>query len=164
MAPSRAEYSGLPHGIRLSRFKGIWGEILRLIKYGLVGLSNTVVSMAVLNLFFLAWAPTSNLSIVIGSTLAYAAGDLNSYWWNRAWTFRVRNNWAQFARFGLLSLACMALNAAIVWGSSGLLLQLLLPSWLLGNAAQISMSLSGAIGYVFCRNWVFRHKPQHQQS
>lgn len=49
---------------------------------GLVGLSNMLVSVAVLSLFFLIWAPTTFLALVMGSSVAYAAGDLNSYWWN----------------------------------------------------------------------------------
>lgn len=131
-------------------------EILRVSKYGLVGLSNMLVSMAVLNLFFLAWAPTTSLALVLGSSAAYAAGDLNSYWWNKSWTFGAgRGSWNQFGRFAALSLACMTVNAAIVWGSSGILLALFLPAWLLGNAPQISMVLSGSLGYLVCRNWVF---------
>ncbi len=139
------------------RWDAVWREIVRLIKYGLVGSTNTVISLAVLNLFFLLWAPTNQIILVLGSTTAYAAGDLNGYWWNRSWTFGAgKANWGQFARFAAVSLVCMGINAAILWGSAGWLMALFLPSWMVGNASQISMMLSGGIGYLACRFWVFK--------
>ncbi len=139
------------------RWDALGREIVRLAKYGLVGSSNTVVSMAVLNLFFFLLVPTTQVILVLGSTLAYAAGDLNSYWWNKSWTFGASSSsWRQFARFALVSLAGMALNAAILWGSAGWLMALFLPTWLLSNVPQISMILSGSLGYLACRLWVFK--------
>ncbi len=137
----------------------IWSEIVRLIKYGLVGSTNTLVSLAVLNFIFLLWAPTNQIILVLGSTMAYAAGDINSYWWNRSWTFRAgKASWRQFARFAAVSMVCMAINAAILWGAGGWLITLFLPSWLLGNAPQISMALSGGLGYLAVRLWVFKEE------
>ncbi len=137
------------------RWDAIGREIVRLIKYGLVGSSNTVISLAVLNLFFFLWAPTNQIILVLGSTTAYAAGDLNGYWWNRGWTFGAgKANWRQFARFAAISVVCMAINAAILWAAAGWLL--FLPAWLAGNASQLSMMLSGGLGYLACRFWVFK--------
>ncbi|MHB1414516.1 MAG: GtrA family protein [Chloroflexota bacterium] len=134
-----------------------WCEILRITKYGIVGMTNTVVSMLVLNAFFFVIAPQSQAILVAGTTLAYFAGDLNSYWWNSRWTFGAgRASWLHFARFMVISVVAMAINAAIVWSSSGFLLTLPIPDWLLANIYQISMILSGSLGYLACRFWVFK--------
>ncbi len=157
LAPPQATTARWAWSLPTIRWDTVWKEILRLIKYGLVGSSNTVISLAVLNLFFLLWAPTNQIILVLGSTTAYAAGDLNGYWWNRSWTFGAGEaNWNQFARFAAVSIVCMALNAAILWGSAGWLMALFLPSWLVGNASQISMMLAGGLGYLACRFWVFK--------
>ena len=134
----------------------VLSELAKLGKYAVVGLSNTAVSLVVLNLFYFFLAPTSSVVLVLGSTAAYAAGDLNAFFWNGRWTFGAgKATWQQFGRFALLSIACMALNAAIVWLSSGWLLALL-PAWLLANAYQVSATISGGLGYVACRLWVFK--------
>ncbi len=139
------------------RLTALWTEVLRLIKYGLVGLTNSVVSFGVLNLFFFLWAPHSSAILVLGSTTAYAAGDLNSYWWNGRWTFGAgKPCWRTFAKFAAVSIACMGLNAAILWLSAGWMLTLGLPPWLVGNATQISGMLAGSLGYLACRFWIFR--------
>ncbi len=157
MVPPRATTARWVWSLPTIRWDVVWSEIVRLIKYGLVGSSNTLISLVVLNLFFLVWAPTNQIVLVLGSTAAYAAGDINGYWWNRSWTFNAgAPSWGQFARFAALSILCMAINAAILWGSAGWLMALFLPSWLVGNAPQISMMLAGGVGYVASRFWVFR--------
>lgn len=144
-------------GFSLLGWGSIWSEIVRLAKYQVVGFSNSVVSFAVLNLFYLFWAPTWALPLVVGSTVAYAAGDINSFLWNGRWTFEAgKPTWGQFGRFVLMSLAFMALNALVVWGASGWLLGLMLPAWLLNNMPQVIMAVTGAVGYLACRLWIFR--------
>ena len=143
--------------IPIPRWDSIWNEIVRLVKYQLVGFSNSLVSFVVLNAFYFLWAPTTPLILVLGSTAAYAAGDINSYWWNGRWTFGAgKPSWGQFGRFATLSLVFLAINAALVWGSSGWLLTLALPVWLLHNFPQIIMAITGSLGYVICRLWVFK--------
>jgi len=143
--------------LQITKWEAIWSEIIRLVKYQLVGFSNSVVSIMVLNLFFFLWPPTTPLILVLGSSTAYAAGDLNSFWWNGRWTFAgKKSRWRQFARFAALSLLFMSINAALLWGSSGWLLGLLLPQWLMSNIPQIFMAVTGSIGYLACRLWVFR--------
>jgi len=132
-------------------------EVWRLIKYGVVGLSNIAVSLAVMNLFFFFVHPTSPQMLVLGSSVGYLAGDVNSYWWNRGFTFGLPRATRRSAlRFAAVSLAAMSINAGMVWGYSDLLLHSFLPVWLQTNLSQVSATISGGIGYVACRVWVFR--------
>ncbi len=141
----------------MPRWDSIWNEIVRLIKYQMVGFSNSLVSFGILNLFYFLWPPTTPLVLVLGSSAAYAAGDLNSFWWNGRWTFQAGGSrWSHFSRFAMLSLVFMSINAALLWGSSGWLLALLLPVWLVHFLPQIFMCVTGSLGYLFCRLWVFQ--------
>ena len=51
---------------RYSRWRAAYGEIVRLIKYALVGSTNTVVSLITLNLFFYLYHPASTPILVLG--------------------------------------------------------------------------------------------------
>jgi putative flippase GtrA len=55
------------------------------------------------------------LPLPLAATLAYAAGATASFELNRSWTFgqRVRS-WPQAARFGVITAATMATNAALL--------------------------------------------------
>lgn len=148
--------------LNVSICRWAWHELARLIKYGLVGVSNTLVSVIVLNLFFFLWPPASQGILVSGSTIAFVAGSMNSYWWNARWVFRAqRDSLAQLARFSVVAILCLAFNAVVVWGSAGYALKLPLPGWLIANAYQISMFLAGTLGYLACRLWVFESQPTH---
>ena len=54
------------------------------IKYGLVGVSNTLITMVVIWLMLKTLGLPEGLSNFTG----YVAGLLNSYIWNRQWTFK----------------------------------------------------------------------------
>lgn len=155
----------MPQGSSLSlqrvpvgeRVQAVLQEIWRLIKYGLVGISNVVVSLIALNVFFFFVHPTSPEMLVLGSSIGYLAGDINSYWWNRGFTFGLpKATWNSFFRFAVVSVAAMTLNAGVVWGFSDMLLHSFLPAWLQTNLSQVSATVSGTLGYVVCRLWVFK--------
>ena len=54
----------------------------QLARYGAVGVSNTLISAAVFALFSVA-----GLQAVEAASLAFAAGAVNGFTWNRRWTF-----------------------------------------------------------------------------
>lgn len=85
------------------------------VKFLLVGMVNTGVD---LGLYFLL---TRYVTAFAGENLlakgiSYTAGVVNSYVWNRSWTFKVEgNSWRTFTPFALTSLIGLALNAAVLW-------------------------------------------------
>jgi putative flippase GtrA len=74
------------------------GETLRIMRFCVVGLTNTVLSLAVFALLIALglWAP-------LASGVAFCAGATNSYQLNRRWTFaglgRVHHAAARFVFF-----------------------------------------------------------------
>jgi putative flippase GtrA len=58
--------------------------ILQFVKFGIVGVSNTLISFAVYTLLLKAFG----VWYVAASGIGFAIGAVNGFLWNRAWTFR----------------------------------------------------------------------------
>jgi putative flippase GtrA len=65
-------------------------ELRRLVRFGLVGVSNTLLTVAVFALL-----TRSGVGAAVASALAFAAGAANGYRLNRRWTFRVTHGGPQ---------------------------------------------------------------------
>lgn len=82
------------------------------IRFAIVGVINTLVDFAVfqaLNLL-LGW-------VYAAQVLGYAAGVINSYLWNSAWTFREqrRRTLREMALFLLVNLASLCVSLGVLW-------------------------------------------------
>jgi putative flippase GtrA len=58
--------------------------LVQFVKFGLVGVSNTLLTLAVYTLLlkvFVFW-------YVVASAIGFAVGAVNGFLWNRSWTFR----------------------------------------------------------------------------
>lgn len=66
--------------------------VLQFIKFGMVGVSNTLLSLlvtyAVIAVFRLCFHITSTWSLDIATTVGYLAGVCNSYFWNKRYVFK----------------------------------------------------------------------------
>jgi putative flippase GtrA len=84
-------------------------------KFLLVGLMNTGIDIG------LYFALTRLLAVfaeanVVAKGISYGAGVLNSYLWNRSWTFKSRDrSWKTFTPFVLSNLIGLSINAALLW-------------------------------------------------
>lgn len=58
--------------------------ILQFVKFGIVGVSNTVIAFAVYTLLLKAFG----VWYVAASGIGFAIGAVNGFLWNRAWTFK----------------------------------------------------------------------------
>lgn len=67
-------------------------SLVQFVKFGIVGASNTLISLAVtylcLGIAYLVTGKTSTLSLNIGTLLGYVIGVLNSYFWNNKYVFK----------------------------------------------------------------------------
>lgn len=92
--------------------------IQQAIKYGIVGIGNTLITALVI------WVLLKGvgLSDVTSNVLGYVAGLVNSFIWNKQWTFQSKAGWMQsglrfFAVFALCYLlqlgALLLLNATL---------------------------------------------------
>ena len=76
-------------------------------KYGIVGISNTVITAIVIWIMMKLFGCSDVVSNIVG----YVAGVLNSFIWNRQWTFHSSVSWVSSAvRFGLVFGICYLLQ------------------------------------------------------
>lgn len=81
------------------------------IKYGVVGLSNTLITAIVI------WVMMKLLgcSDVVSNITGYIAGVLNSFVWNKQWTFQSTASWMSSAvRFGIVFGICYLLQLGLL--------------------------------------------------
>jgi putative flippase GtrA len=89
------------------------------LKYGVVGLGNTLLTAGVIWVM-MHWGGTGD---VMANFTGYVAGVLNSFFWNRQWTFRSKASWVGSGlRFLAVFLVCYVLQLAVF-----LLLRRILP-------------------------------------
>ncbi len=90
------------------------GFLVQPIKFGLVGILNTLVD-AGLYLLLSRWLLVLPEQRILVKGISYFAGILNSYCWNRSWTFRKQHAAAgRFVPFVLVNLTGLALNAGLM--------------------------------------------------
>jgi putative flippase GtrA len=115
-------------------------------RFAVVGVGNFVVSFAV---FYLShrYLP---LGAAVANVLAYVAGMVHSFAWNRTWTFRAEGNAAvQIVRFVVVNLACLAFGTALVYVLVDVLRYPSLLVWVPVTAVSVVSS------YLGCKHWAF---------
>lgn len=86
--------------------KYIDGLFQQLIKYGLVGVANTLITFFVIYILQEVLGVSPTFSNVAG----YIAGLLNSFFLNSKWTFRSDSSWKKFFLFMGVWIPCYASN------------------------------------------------------
>jgi putative flippase GtrA len=117
-------------------------------RFGAVGVLNTAVDAAVFTLLY-AWA---GAPYAAAQTAAYGAGALNSYIWNKRWTFKSRSRanareWLSFLLVNGLSYGISIAVLAAAYEALGLPM---------GWSKALSIASSVAFNYIGSRFWVFR--------
>lgn len=125
----------------------------------MVGISNALVDIGVLNL--LLWlGPTRDAwMLAIYNSAALVLANINSYIGNTVWTFRARSDHGK--RQATLFIAQALLNVAVGTGLFYLLVRELLvydvmPGWIAGNVAKVvSIAVASTISFFLMRYVVF---------
>ncbi|MBP3517208.1 MAG: GtrA family protein [Parabacteroides sp.] len=118
------------------------------IKYGIVGVSNTVITAVVIWIMMMLFGCSDVVSNVVG----YVAGVLNSFIWNKQWTFRSSAGWVGSAvRFGAVFGVCYLLQL-------GFLVYVLIPHFSFGSYYNqlIAMAFYTVINFVMNKLYTFR--------
>jgi len=91
------------------------------IKYSIVGVLNTLLTIVVIwFMMHFVFRPEdggkiSSLALSISNTVGYIVGLINSFIWNRSWTFKSKNNWKpEFVRFTIAFLICFVIQLILV--------------------------------------------------
>ena len=87
--------------------------LVQAVKFGAVGILNTAIDLG-LYYALTRWLGLGALPIVAKS-ISYSAGILNSFLWNRFWTFQSKASaWATLIPFILTALVGLGINTGIL--------------------------------------------------
>lgn len=147
---------------RKTRNSTIW----QCVRFGLVGCVNTAIDLLMLNGLLWLWPTQGTARLLLFNTLAYACGALNSFVFNRYWTFQRtgRPNAREGARFLLVTLAAIGCNDLILWVMGTILHPVHLNPTLWANSSKV-VAIGGTIllSYLGMRLWVFVQSSHEKQ-
>jgi putative flippase GtrA len=123
-------------------------QVLRqIIKFVIVGGFNTLVDLAVLNLLIFLTGVASGTPFIFFKAASFLVAVLNSYFWNRRWTFR--SDKPAFIQFFAVSTIGLLLNV----GAASFLVNILGPQ--LGLSAKIWANVGAVGGTLVVMTWNF---------
>ena len=105
-------------------------SFIQLIKFGLIGVSNTLID------FLVASALNAIFGVYyVAKIIGYACGIANSYFWNSRWTFREerRRDAREIITFIAVNLVTLGLSLLLQWVFRD---QLHLDAWWMGFAGE----------------------------
>ncbi len=98
-------------------FSKLFKLALQLARFAVVGFLNTAMDFGLLNLMIWFSAITSGLYLAIFNALSFSATVINSFFWNKYWTFEKEGGakGREFGAFVLVSLIGIGINTFIVF-------------------------------------------------
>ncbi len=95
-------------------------SFLQLLKFGLIGVSNTIVDLIVcraLQALFGTFSAAPILTYYLPKVIGYACGIANSYFWNSRWTFREerRRDKREILLFIAVNLVTLGLSLGLMY-------------------------------------------------
>lgn len=131
---------------------------MRFLKFGVVGVANTLITLAVFNLL----SVVLGFPAVLGNAVGWAAGFANSFVWNRRWTFADRTGVTasrSLVRFALASLAALLASSGIILALQSVVagVPLDVPDALVLNGIEaLAIVVSLGVNYTLATLWAFR--------
>ena len=94
-----------------------WPALFQAGKNILVGILNSSIDFAVLNLLMFLFAKTSGSFMLGFKFLSFTAGATNSYFWNKFWTFEEKDkaHSSQFVKFYSVALGGLLIHASTIF-------------------------------------------------
>jgi putative flippase GtrA len=133
----------------------------QVVRFGMVGVSNTIEDLLILNLLLLLFPTNSTRTILIFGAIAYSVGAVNSFLLNKYWTFgsRQRTTWREVLRFIVTTLCGIGWSSVILWLAGNALHPILINPTVWANVSKV-VAICGTvlINYLGMSLWVFVNK------
>src|SRR5258708_7580304 len=126
--------------------------VFQFLRFGLVGLFNTFLDLAVFNIIVKIFPTQDATTLVVFNSIAYFIGAFNSFFWNKLWTFGQHSTTStdQVVRFALVTSVGILCNDAFLWMATSVLNSLSLQGFLWTNVAKIVAIGGSALVSFFC--------------
>ena len=141
-----------------SLFRKIANIFWQFAKYGLIGVLNTLLDFGILNFLSYLTKIYQGFWLIVFNFFAFFAANINSYFWNRYWTFEKtdRAKTQEFFKFFIVSVIGFLLNSFILWSITSVspMFNLSAPQWenvakALGTIAYLLWNFFGYKIFVF---------------
>jgi putative flippase GtrA len=127
--------------------------IAQFSRFVVVGFMNTAIDFAVLNLLMWTTGIYKGKWIILLNAISFMVAVINSYFWNRFWTFRIKGPamvpW-QMSQFLVVSLIGVVINSSIVYG----LTTFIPPFFGLGKELWANLAKAAATGIALIWNFL----------
>ena len=138
-----------------------WGAaLLQLVKFGIVGVSNTAISYGIEMLcYYILFANISwseSIRVLATSVLAFAVSVTNSYYWNNRYVFgrKIKKTFWQHLTAYLKTVACYGVTGLLMAPAIKLYATSLgIPFWL---SSLGSLVITIPLNFILNKFWAFR--------
>lgn len=119
--------------------------MIQFIKFGIVGVSNTLINIAIYNLLRIF-----NVDPNVANSIGYIFGTINSYIWNRNWVFSSKESQRKLiTKFIIVNLITLGFNNTALW--------LLVKAGINDRIGQLIATAFGMVlNYVMNKLWTFK--------
>ena len=135
-------------------------EAKHLVKYGMVGVSGTLIELGLLNFFIFGLGWDSDLQKVMANVIAMSVAITSNFTWNRLWTFpesRSRGAGRQFAKFAIVSVIGLVINSVIFFLADKYIFSLWLPDFAAVQLAKFTaIAITLMWNFTVNRFWTFK--------
>jgi putative flippase GtrA len=124
-------------------------QIIQFLRFCMVGLGNTTVDFTAFFLLNLAGVP-----YLLAQVLSYSAGVINSFFFNRKWTFQVtrKTNVTEIAKFIILNGISLLVSSSLLFILHDANHQNLWLAKIAATGVGIAVNFIGSILWVFTEN------------
>ena len=140
---------------------------VQFLRFCIVGGLNTGVDLLAFNVLIWMFPTQDSGLLVLFNSLAYLIGAVNSFCWNKLWTFRQRSETSrdQIVRFALVTSLGIICNDAFLWLATTVFASLSLTSILWVNVAKV-LAIAGSVtvSYIGMRFGVFTKNEEVDMS
>ena len=149
--------------IIMQHYERLVDHLPRMLRFGAVGLMTTFIDLGILNalLFIFATNVTYQQLFPFFATISFVAATLNSYLWNRHWTFKAGDHTTKktLPSFYLVTIISFLINVGISWFLVWLHPFPVLGATLWVNISKlVATSISLVVNFLGYQNIVFRKR------
>lgn len=135
-------------------------ETKRFIKFGIVGVSGTLIDFGVLNFFIFVLGWSSPVGKLLANVISTTIAIINNFIWHRSWTFpesQSRKKRTQLIQFTIVSLVGLVLNTLVFYFTSHYFFELFFS---MAIAVQLAKATASAVilfwNFGANRLWTYR--------
>jgi len=94
-------------------FQGLYSKykktIVQFFKFNLIGIANFLVDLAVFTLMY----EVLGVDSILSKAVSYSCGIVNSFFWNRKWTFKKRHKFVSVAFLKFIGVNLVSLGVSL---------------------------------------------------